>query len=78
MLPAAGWLVLGFRVDNPGAWLMHCHIAWHVSGGLSVQFLELPNEIPNIMKLEVLDHTCKAWGSFMKKMETWPQIDSGL
>jgi len=23
-----------------GAWLMHCHIAWHVSEGLAVQFLE--------------------------------------
>ena len=22
----SGWLVLGFQTDNPGAWLMHCHI----------------------------------------------------
>lgn len=40
MLPAGGWLVLAFETDNPGAWLMHCHIAWHVSEGLAVQFLE--------------------------------------
>lgn len=26
MLPKAGWLVLAFQTDNPGAWLMHCHI----------------------------------------------------
>lgn len=26
MLPANGWLVIGFVTDNPGAWLMHCHI----------------------------------------------------
>ncbi len=25
-LPAGGWLVLAFPADNPGAWLMHCHI----------------------------------------------------
>jgi FtsP/CotA-like multicopper oxidase with cupredoxin domain len=26
MLPASGYLVLAFETDNPGAWLMHCHI----------------------------------------------------
>jgi FtsP/CotA-like multicopper oxidase with cupredoxin domain len=26
MLPAAGYLVIGFVLDNPGAWLLHCHI----------------------------------------------------
>lgn len=25
-LPAGGWLVIAFPTDNPGAWLMHCHI----------------------------------------------------
>lgn len=25
-LPAGGWLVVAFPSDNPGAWLMHCHI----------------------------------------------------
>lgn len=27
-LPAAGWLVIAFETDNPGAWLLHCHIGW--------------------------------------------------
>jgi drug/metabolite transporter superfamily protein YnfA len=26
MLPGGGYLVLAFVTDNPGAWLMHCHI----------------------------------------------------
>lgn len=25
-LPASGWLALAFSANNPGAWLMHCHI----------------------------------------------------
>ena len=25
-LPGGGWLAIAFRADNPGAWLMHCHI----------------------------------------------------
>lgn len=30
MLPADGWLVLAFETNNPGAWLMHCHIVSHL------------------------------------------------
>lgn len=32
-MPPAGYLVLGFLTDNPGTWLMHCHIGWHISMG---------------------------------------------
>jgi hypothetical protein len=40
-----GWTVIGFETDNPGAWLMHCHIAWHLDGGLALQFIERPDDI---------------------------------
>lgn len=26
LLPGNGWLVIAFPTDNPGIWLMHCHI----------------------------------------------------
>lgn len=29
-MPAGGFLVVGFVTDNPGTWLMHCHIGWYV------------------------------------------------
>lgn len=38
MLPVSqdgGFLVIAFKPDNPGAWLLHCHIAWHASSGQS-------------------------------------------
>lgn len=53
MLPG-GWLVIGFQTNNPGAWLLHCHIAWHVSQGLSVQFLERKSEIASANDLSQL------------------------
>lgn len=46
ILPGGGWVVVAFPTDNPGTWLMHCHIAWHVSEGLAVQFLESKASIP--------------------------------
>lgn len=30
-LPEGGWLALRFIADNPGVWLLHCHINSHLS-----------------------------------------------
>jgi hypothetical protein len=40
MLPGGGYVVIAFKADNPGAWLLHCHIVSHASGGLDMQILE--------------------------------------
>ncbi|KAK6219322.1 hypothetical protein LQW54_002310 [Pestalotiopsis sp. IQ-011] len=31
MMPGSGYLVIAFKTNNPGAWLMHYHIAWHTA-----------------------------------------------
>ncbi|GMF37688.1 unnamed protein product [Phytophthora fragariaefolia] len=36
----AGYLVLRFTADNPGLWIMHCHIDWHLADGLAMVFVE--------------------------------------
>ena len=77
MLPAFGWVVLAFRTDNPGSWLMHCHIAWHVSQCLSVDFLERADEIPDVMPLSVLNDNCAAWKEYFPS-DPFTQYDSGL
>lgn len=33
LLPAGGYVAIAFKPDNPGIWLLHCHIAWHASSG---------------------------------------------
>ncbi|KAJ9648054.1 laccase, multicopper oxidase, benzenediol:oxygen oxidorectuctase [Coniosporium tulheliwenetii] len=78
-LPAGGWLVLAFPADNPGAWLMHCHIAWHVSQGLSLQFLERKSEIRGtIGDLSGFTQGCNEWKSYWASDRYWEQDDSGL
>ncbi|KAF2008997.1 multicopper oxidase [Aaosphaeria arxii CBS 175.79] len=42
LLNPNGNLVLRFRSDNPGVWLFHCHIEWHVVSGLTATFVEAP------------------------------------
>ncbi|KAF9435152.1 hypothetical protein BGZ76_006820 [Entomortierella beljakovae] len=44
-VPRKGFTVVRFKADNPGVWSLHCHIEWHVTTGLVMQFIELPDEL---------------------------------
>ena len=89
MLPANGFIIIAFRVDNPGTWLMHCHIAWHASGGLALEWVEKPGEIPALMASvpEVrgeLEEQCRKWRAHEASRCEWKtgfpayQEDSGI
>ncbi|KAF2497204.1 iron transport multicopper oxidase FET3 precursor [Lophium mytilinum] len=56
-----GHIVLRFRADNPGVWLFHCHIEWHVSSGLIATMVEAPLILQDTLTLPA-DHlaACKA------------------
>jgi FtsP/CotA-like multicopper oxidase with cupredoxin domain len=77
-MPGSGWLVIAFKTDNPGCWLLHCHIAWHVSQGLGIQFLERRSEIPGLMHLDQMEPNCRAWRAYVPTSHWLPKIDSGL
>ncbi|XP_047311688.1 laccase-3-like [Impatiens glandulifera] len=38
-VPVGGWAVIRFVADNPGVWLMHCHIDTHLPWGLAMAFI---------------------------------------
>ncbi|KAI4672930.1 uncharacterized protein J4E78_001433 [Alternaria triticimaculans] len=61
MLPASGYLVIAFETDNPGAWLMHCHIGWHTSEGFAMQFVEQYDKIAGITDKDALESQCDSW-----------------
>ncbi|ROV93786.1 hypothetical protein VSDG_07021 [Cytospora chrysosperma] len=39
------YAVLRFEADNPGVWLFHCHIEWHVEMGLTATIVEAPEKL---------------------------------
>lgn len=43
MIPSGGSVTIRFRADNPGTWLFHCHIDWHLSSGLGLEVVEAPD-----------------------------------
>jgi hypothetical protein len=80
-LAAGGYLVIAFKTDNPGSWLMHCHVAWHASEGFAVQFVEREKEIPRTIEagsLEVIEDNCKTWDKYNNGKEVYIQNDSGI
>jgi iron transport multicopper oxidase len=44
-------IVLRFRSDNPGVWLFHCHIEWHVDSGLIATIVEAPLVLQRRLKV---------------------------
>ncbi|KAK2758386.1 hypothetical protein FQN54_004236 [Arachnomyces sp. PD_36] len=79
MLPALGWLVLAFETNNPGAWLMHCHIAWHVGEGLGVQFVEgTPDDIlPALDVGPEWQRTCDRWNDYWTNSHYPAYVETG-
>jgi len=78
LLPAAGYLVLAFQTDNPGVWLMHCHIGWHVSMGLALQIVEQKSKIPSTVTDScVLQNTCSTWDNYATANDI-QVLDSGV
>ncbi|KAL4914974.1 multicopper oxidase-domain-containing protein [Aspergillus aurantiobrunneus] len=77
MLEANGYLVMAWETDNPGAWLMHCHIGWHTTQGFALQFVERYDEIAGILDQEQLRETCDLWNGYDAEYDI-PQHDSGI
>ncbi|XP_034692840.1 laccase-7 [Vitis riparia] len=38
-VPVGGWAVIRFQANNPGVWLVHCHLDVHLPWGLATAFV---------------------------------------
>jgi len=58
VVPAGGAVNIRFVADNPGAWIFHCHIEWHLEVGLAVVFMEAPTEAQETLTIpqEMYEH----------------------
>ncbi|KAK0728667.1 multicopper oxidase like protein [Lasiosphaeria miniovina] len=69
---ANSYVVIRFKATNPGVWLFHCHIEWHVEMGLTATIIEapdhlrgftFPDEFLNICKLQNIPYEGNAAGN---------------
>ena len=47
---------------------MHCHIPFHISAGLGVQFLERTGEIAGAYNVDSFDDTCESWRAYQEEV----------
>lgn len=73
-LPALGYTVIQMEADNPGVWPFHCHVAWHLSGGLAITIVSRPQDIPRIP--DIMPQTCDNW-DYYTSHNIVDQIDGG-
>ncbi|KAI5366534.1 putative multicopper oxidase, type 1, carbohydrate binding module family 20, cupredoxin [Septoria linicola] len=79
MLPSNGWLAIAFETNNPGAWLLHCHIAWHADDGFAVQFIESQSSMLETAPLPGdFNRQCDAWNDYYPDNAPYLQHDSGI
>ena len=77
LIPAGGFAVIAFRADNPGTWLMHCHIARHAAEGLGLQILErldMARKIWPTNTSPALNETrrvCEKWKEWQTNCKNW-------
>ncbi|CAG7948550.1 unnamed protein product [Penicillium nalgiovense] len=77
MLNGNGFLLIAFETDNPGAWLMHCHIGWHTDEGFALQFLERESEIKPLIDRRALGDNCASWTAYDRAFDI-DQENSGV
>ncbi|KAK3347407.1 multicopper oxidase-domain-containing protein [Neurospora tetraspora] len=83
MAPAGGYVAVAFKPDNPGVWLVHCHIAWHASAGLALQMVidDGNGMVQNMLdddKLDKLRGGCDEWKADLGKVVRHNKVDSGV
>ncbi|KAJ9675337.1 hypothetical protein PVL29_024332 [Vitis rotundifolia] len=50
-VPKNGWTTIRFKADNPGVWLMHCHIERHLTWGMDMVFIVKNGPSPEVQLL---------------------------
>lgn len=56
--PSAGqpvWIVVRYQVENPGAFMLHCHVQTHLAGGMAVALLDGVEDFPEIPEEYAID-----------------------
>jgi len=48
VMPFGGYVVVRFRADNPGDWMVHCHTDYHLADGMGVILRDAPSDTENV------------------------------
>jgi Multicopper oxidase len=76
LMPPGGYVVIAFKADNPGPWIVHCHIARHISEGLGFTIMERQKDAfrfwpddSNVIK--EAKRVCTNWDRWYSNKTNW-------
>ena len=55
-IPSNGWAIIRMVANNPGVWLLHCHIDWHFMAGFAATIIEAPSKLKGTINNIPADH----------------------
>ncbi|THH19518.1 hypothetical protein EW146_g1665 [Bondarzewia mesenterica] len=59
-------VTIRFTTDNPGPWIFHCHIDWHLEEGFAVVFAEDPEDTAAVNPVtQEWENLCPLYGSWL-------------
>ena len=62
-IPSGGSVTIRWIADNPGAWILHCHIDFHLAVGLAMVVIEAPEKIQENLKVpDYMFQQCRQQG----------------
>ncbi|KAG2337950.1 laccase [Suillus weaverae] len=65
-----------FITDNPGPWLLHCHIDWHLYAGLALVFAEAPEDVAASQPVnDASKQLCPIYNSLPQQNFTLPPVN---
>jgi hypothetical protein len=79
-VPRDGYVVIAYKADNPGAWLVHCHIAFHIAEGLGMQMMERQSDanklwpVGSSARVEA-ERVCDNWQTWYGNQSNWAEPD---
>lgn len=63
ILAPNGYTVIRYIANNPGVWLLHCHMEWHAVAGLTATIVEAPLELQGSQKINpAMEEICRNQG----------------
>ncbi|KAJ2745575.1 ferroxidase fet3 [Coemansia sp. BCRC 34301] len=62
VIPPLHYVKIRFRADNPGVWLLHCHMDIHFGMGMALTFVEAPDVLRKQRVPESMFDLCRAQG----------------
>ncbi|CCM02634.1 uncharacterized protein FIBRA_04738 [Fibroporia radiculosa] len=67
---AGDFVTIRFDTHNPGPWMLHCHIDFHLYMGYAIVFAEDPEDTRHV------NHPPPAWNELCPKYDTLPPADT--